>query len=197
MSEHTPYPEIPLANNESVHDALSTYELHYKTLREWVDWLSEDPGKVPCSRYGRNSEECAPWAVALEIIYLEGSGENHDEPELNLQHAMGLVVNDHDEPLELVRDYWWCLPKELKPFLEYEEQGLSMAQWVALKSLCSRYDVEFDPEHYKPAYDLPDGYVSGWVGGQRHANPQYAKPDEPAGKPTLYVGVSLEGEVSS
>lgn len=55
-------------------------------------------------------------------------------------------------------------------------------QRKALCALCSRYKVEFDEEHYKPAFDLPAGYVAGWVGG-------------PAQK--LYVGCSPTGEISS
>jgi hypothetical protein len=40
-------------------------------------------------------------------------------------------------------------------------------------------------------------WAEGWLGGQQHANPQYARPLEPVGKPTLYVGVSPEGDVHS
>lgn len=53
-------------------------------------------------------------------------------------------------------------------------------QYDALAGLCHRYKVEFDPEKFTPAFDLPPGYVSGWIGGNR-----------------IYVGVSPEGEISS
>lgn len=171
--------------SEAIHerDPLTEVELHYKTLREWVDYLSEDPGLVPCSRYGRDSEECAPWAIACEIIHFEASGETHDEPELNLGYFMGLVVNDADSVLEIVRDYWYAIPDQLKPYLEYDEDGLTMAQYVALRGLCHSYGVDFDTSDYGPQFDLPADYVAGWVGG--------------IGSKKIYVGVSGDGEVSS
>ena len=51
-----------------------------------------------------------------------------------------------------------------------------------LRALCFNYGVEFKAEHYTPQFDLPAGWVAGWVGG------------EPG---TLYVGVDPEGCASS
>ena len=51
-------------------------------------------------------------------------------------------------------------------------------QRAALTRLCERSNVLFDPEAYRPAFDLPSGWLAGWVG-------------------PIYVGVSPEGEVSS
>jgi hypothetical protein len=56
-------------------------------------------------------------------------------------------------------------------------------QRLALQSLCSRYKVEFKEEHYRPQFDLPPGYVAGWLGGVD------------AGK--IFVGCSPEGSISS
>lgn len=56
----------------------------------------------------------------------------------------------------------------------------------ALMQLCNRYGVTFVESDYGPTFDLPDGYVAGWVGGLMHE-----------GLPTIYVGVSPEGDVSS
>lgn len=85
--------------------------------------------------------------------------------------------------------------------MEREPQTqLTLAQETALRGLCRSYGVEFDESHYyvngPSSISLP-GYAEGWLGGMRHANPQYATPEEPAGKPTIYVGVSPEGRVSS
>ena len=78
---------------------------------------------------------------------------------------------------------------------------MTEAQEIALRGLCARYKVEYDPSHYviTPRHNtiFMPGFAEGWVGGLRHANPQYAKPQEPAGPPTIYVGVSPEGEVHS
>lgn len=58
-------------------------------------------------------------------------------------------------------------------------------QRAALESLCKRYGEDFDPRNFAPAFDLPDGWVAGWV-GQRgtHGNP-------------IYVGCSPTGEIHS
>ena len=66
-------------------------------------------------------------------------------------------------------------------------------QRAALESLCRRYNVEFSEEDYRPQFDLPKGYIGGWVGGHRWAS----GPRATASRTTIYVGVSPEGEVSS
>lgn len=61
--------------------------------------------RVPCSRYGADTEECAP--VAWRLAYLlarEGLG---GEPvtEEGLDYAMSLVVNDHDDVRYIINEY--------------------------------------------------------------------------------------------
>jgi len=53
------------------------------------------------------------------------------------------------------------------------------AQERALRNLCERYHVEFNPETFHSRFDLPPGYVAGWIGDR------------------IYVGCSPEGDVSS
>ena len=60
-------------------------------------------------------------------------------------------------------------------------------QRQALTAICQRYNVEFHEEDYRPAFDLPTGYVAGWVGGYGIQ----------ATHPTIYVGASPEGRISS
>lgn len=57
---------------------------------------------------------------------------------------------------------------------------MNKAQEKALADLHRRYGVEFHPTHFTPQFDLPPGYVAGWVGLNK-----------------LYVGVSPEGDISS
>lgn len=58
------------------------------------------------------------------------------------------------------------------------------AQEAALADLCARYDVAYDPAHYRPGgLGLPAGYVAGWIGG-----PDARK---------LFVGCDPEGRISS
>jgi hypothetical protein len=52
------------------------------------------------------------------------------------------------------------------------------AQELALRRLCDGYNVPFVKIKYHPQFDLPPGYLSGWVG-------------------PIFVGVSPEGEISS
>lgn len=51
-------------------------------------------------------------------------------------------------------------------------------QEAALRALCKRYGTEFRPEDFRPAFDLPAGWVAGRAG-------------------PVYVGVSPEGEIHS
>ena len=52
-------------------------------------------------------------------------------------------------------------------------------QQFALERLCKAYRVLFDPSTFTTRFDLPPGYVAGWIGDH------------------IYVGVSPEGDVSS
>jgi hypothetical protein len=83
---------------------------------------------------------------------------------------------------------------------EPEKPRLTEAQEATLRDLCERYRVEYDPDHYHvnpPDSVIAPGYAEGWLGGGHHANPQYMKPYEPAGHPTIYVGVDPEGRANS
>lgn len=77
------------------------------------------------------------------------------------------------------------------------ERQLTPAQAQALGAICARWEVDYDPAHYTPTFDLPQGWVAGWVGGPHHRNPTYAVPDEPAGKPTIFIGCDKDGRISS
>lgn len=58
---------------------------------------------VPCSRWGRSTSECAPVALDLALIVLDANGGDLDE-EL-LDSMMGLVVNDHDDVVDLIAEH--------------------------------------------------------------------------------------------
>ncbi len=59
--------------------------------------------RVPCSRYGNDTAECAP--VAWRIAYLLSRESDEPITEDSLDWAMGLVVNDHDDVAYLIRTY--------------------------------------------------------------------------------------------
>jgi hypothetical protein len=56
--------------------------------------------RVPCSRYGCDSESCAPIAWELAAAVADATGEPISADALD--HAMGLVVNDHDDVATLI-----------------------------------------------------------------------------------------------
>lgn len=63
---------------------------------------------------------------------------------------------------------------------------MTSKQVKALRSICERYEVEYDSKHFPESgrlMGLPEGYVSGWVGGVPNCN--------------IYIGCSPEGELSS
>lgn len=108
-----------------------------------------------------------------------------------------LMLDPHDLSWCAARDEWLAEHQRWLVCMS-EHEGITNAQELALRRLCERYGVVYDPTHYElRPFDLPAGYVCGWVGGPHHRNPRYATPVEPAGKPTIYVGVSAQGEVSS
>ena len=45
------------------------------------------------------------------------------------------------------------------------EPELTLLQETALYALCERYEVTYDPSHYHHTFDLPEGWVAGWIGG--------------------------------
>lgn len=59
--------------------------------------------RVPCSRYGRNAAECAP--VAWRLAYLVARETGEPVTTEGLDHAMSLVVNDHDDVAYVIRTY--------------------------------------------------------------------------------------------
>jgi len=65
----------------------------------------EDTGHLaaPCSRYGRNGSQCA--LVAWRVAYLTARETGEPITHELLDHAMSLVVNDHDDVAYMVRTY--------------------------------------------------------------------------------------------
>jgi hypothetical protein len=64
---------------------------------EAVEYLmAEGNFGVPCSRYGRDTLECAPIAWQVAGAWADESGHD-DVTGDDLEYFMGLVVNDHDD----------------------------------------------------------------------------------------------------
>ena len=73
------------------------------TEGEALDYLLQHRGKVPCSRYGGDTDSCAPTAVACAVILAAETGEPMTTE--TVDHLMSLVVNDHDDPAYLMATY--------------------------------------------------------------------------------------------
>jgi hypothetical protein len=73
---------------------------------------------------------------------------------------------------------------------------MTAAQETRLRSLCQRYGVTFDTADYHPQFDLPTGYVAGWIGGPEHAGAFNDAGERILGG-TIYVGVAPNGDASS
>lgn len=172
-------------------DPLAEVELHGRPVRQWIEWLSRDGGRVPCSRYGNDSESCSYWAVACEYIYCEANGSDN-EPAEALNYYQGLVVNDSSEVLELVLSYFYAIPEPLKEYLDYEDNGMNMRQQATLYNLCQRYSVKYDAEDYY-VYPADQWMMAGWAEGQVGGIDHVAGSEHP----TIYVGVSPEGQAHS
>jgi hypothetical protein len=72
--------------------------------RDAIAYLMADGNlRVPCSRYGRDTAECAP--VAWRVAYLVAREQGEPVTREGLDHAMGLVVNDHDDVSYIVNAY--------------------------------------------------------------------------------------------
>lgn len=69
-----------------------------------IRYLTQDGNfSVPCSRYGRNSAECAEIAYEVYRITCNETGEDNGVD--SLDHAMSLVVNNHDDVAYLLAAY--------------------------------------------------------------------------------------------
>ena len=76
---------------------------------------------------------------------------------------------------------------------EWQAQPLTLAQWLKLADLCSRYKVPFDPTDYKvwpKDGSMTKGYAEGWVGGRFGSGVN-------GSRNTLYVGVAPDGRSHS
>lgn len=76
-----------------------------ETEAEAVAYLTKDGPHLltPCSRYGRNSAQCAPIAWQVAEIVARECGEVVTTADLD--YAMGLVVNDADDIQYLLDEY--------------------------------------------------------------------------------------------
>lgn len=74
------------------------------TRHDAIAYLLADGNlSVPGGRYGFDTRSCAPIAWTVARIVARESGEPVDRE--RLEHAMGLVVNGHDDVAYIIRTY--------------------------------------------------------------------------------------------
>jgi hypothetical protein len=87
---------------------------------EAISFLERDGDlRVPCSRYGRSTSDCAPVAWRLAEIIREANGDPITEEAVD--YCMGLVVNDHDDVASLLAAHGNA--DELAEWADYAEDG--------------------------------------------------------------------------
>ena len=74
------------------------------TREEALRYLMKDGNlRVPAGRYGPDTESCAPVAYAVAEIVADATGDPITLE--HIEHAMGLVVNSHDDVLSLIKEH--------------------------------------------------------------------------------------------
>jgi hypothetical protein len=108
---------------------------------------------------GRPNQVDGQWPIITKITQELGGGD------------FSIYITVNDDPKEMFR----LTPRENITVI-YGRTNL--IQDAALRNLCERYKVSYDPFQYFPRFDLPKGYVAGQVG-------------------PIYVGCDPEGRISS
>lgn len=90
-------------------------------IDDWHRTLTGDNLVVPCSRYGRDADSCAWWALALLAIY-DATGSHPDDAEAIIDWCMSMAVNDNEEVATTVREWWEYVPEEVREQLNMEEE---------------------------------------------------------------------------
>ena len=79
-------------------------------------YICSDTGRIPCSRYGRQSYELAPLALALLALYEDCNGTDDDALDV-LDGILSELVNDSDGPETLILQNYG--PRDAARLLDY------------------------------------------------------------------------------
>jgi hypothetical protein len=107
---------------------LETYFIGGRSVSAWHEFLTTDhytgePSghlEVPSSRYGRNGNETAWWAIAAHAAYSYATGDDN-EPGQSMDYFMSLAVNDEPSVYGLVSEFRWVVPAELDGKLDWDQ----------------------------------------------------------------------------
>lgn len=139
------------------------------TLGDIRDRLLEDGGAVPCSRYGRHSADCASVVLAMMDIYAEANGDPYTHE--SADYFMGLVVNDSDSPMDLIREHGNDTHRATiddDVWAEYAPRwSLSSGSWSADTQLSDVIDAMSDAVRLRFLREFPEWprltWESSWI----------------------------------
>jgi hypothetical protein len=115
--------------------------------------MREGDHQVPCSRFGRWTEDCAPVAVILAEVVAEATGEEITSEAL--EHAMGLVVNDHDDVASLLKEH---ASDEQRDWCDYEIPEATV--WELLETRDPELEPIADLYSWSTNYNAGEGPFS-------------------------------------
>lgn len=125
--------------------------------------LQDGNYSVPGSRYGRDTEDCAPVALALAKIMSYHSGDPMTY--YALDSDMGLVVNSSDDVAEMIRNYGALVGVDPADLLSEEDMSDDLSGTFVLRielgnaEMCSALDLAGALENI--ARDIRDCDTSG------------------------------------
>lgn len=97
------------------------------TQSQAVAYLTRDGNLlVPASRYGMDTIQCAP--IAYLVARIVAADRDTPLTRDDLEHAMALVVNNHDDPLTLIRQHGTDAEQQLLADLIERAQ---IEDWIA------------------------------------------------------------------
>lgn len=87
-----------------------------RTASQWHARLTRKGGHPACpgSRYGRDADDCAWWAIACGFIYAEANGFSEDVMDDGYGSYMSMAVNDSDNVAAIVWRYWHMIPRPVR-----------------------------------------------------------------------------------
>lgn len=124
MPFHPPIPGPPsgrrtidVPETDAGHTALSAIIPDEQHARAFL--MQDGNWAVPGGRYGDDTRSCAPVAIAITRILEDSTGDPMTYADLD--HAMGLVVNSHDEVAYMIREYGPSVGIDPADYLDAED----------------------------------------------------------------------------
>jgi hypothetical protein len=146
-----------------------------------VDWVGIDDGMAEVIAQKWMESRTLPWPIDGPELDCNGLPGVHSDDRVTV-HSGGRpwsLCGKHAQPLFASGPEAQELFRTLNATHSAVPMHMTAAQDTALRALCERYGVPYDPVEFRPVFDLPSGWLGGWVGT------------------SIYVGIDPEGNVNS